>query len=527
YFPGWQVRLDGETVLTTYPSTNLGLLTVDLPAGSHRLTLRWTGTPLQQGAGVAGWAALALASVVGWRQRGRRWLVIVPLALLIFGVAANRWSGPLMPIQPPDQPIVTDAVRLLGYRWEQSDPAHLWVYPYWYVTATPSSHWRARWQIQDATGKVQAEIITRPYFNAVPASNWPPGTLVDDVHQLPIPPGLAAGTYQIALRIGETEAELARAALVVGKITLARAAPRQPLPAQPLNAIFGDAIRLEGYAATVQGKPITTTHAVPYIVQSGDYLQQTLFWRATGAIEKNYHGFIHLADTHGRAIAYDEHVPGPLFRPPALWDAYYLQPDVYLLRIPPHTPSGLYWPAVRLYDSENQGLLPVTLPGEGETLDYFSLPPLKVIQQAARLPQQRQFARLGTTATLLGYDLDAPTPLHAGDALTATLYYRSETATATDYTRFLHLHNVELGMAAQLDSLPQNGVNPTWTWLPGETIVDPVQLTVAANAVPGVYTLYVGFYDANANGARLPVQDEGGNRVLDDRMPLTEIIIQP
>ena len=82
-------------------------------------------------------------------------------------------------------------------------------------------------------------------------------------------------------------------------------------------------------------------------------------------------------------------------------------------------------------------------------------------------------------------------------------------------------------MAAQYDSPPQNGVNPTWTWQPSEVIVDPVELTVAAAAKPGVYILYVGFYEAKANNARVSVHDAAGNAVPDDRMPLTELTLGP
>ena len=35
YFPGWRVTLDNGAPLATYPSTNQGLLTVDLPPGAR------------------------------------------------------------------------------------------------------------------------------------------------------------------------------------------------------------------------------------------------------------------------------------------------------------------------------------------------------------------------------------------------------------------------------------------------------------------------------------------------------------
>jgi len=516
--------------LKTYPSTNLGLLTVDLPAGAHQLALRWTGTPLQHRAGAAGIIALLIATVVCVRQRERRWLAVIPLLLLGFGSAATLWSGPLLTVQPPPKAVKTNDVRLLGYRWERGDDHHLWVYPYWSVNNTPSANLRARWELRDGAGKVQSEIIAQPYFNAVPANNWPPGTLVDDVYQLPLPPGLRAGTYQIALRLADNATELKKPATVLGNITLSAPAPAQIAPAQPLALRFGDTLALNGYNAAWQGRPFTPAEQKPLPVQSGEKLEYTLFWRATekSYIEKNYHGFIHLTDQLGRAVAQEDHVPGPMFHPPALWDAYTLQPDTYLLRVAKAAPSGLYWPAVRVYDTETQDLLPVHAQDGQELGDNFRLPPVKVINPIQRTPTHKSAAQFGSLATLLGYDLALPAAaIHAGDHFTITLYYRSAATTPADYTRFVHVYNPTTGMAAQFDSPPQNGINPTWSWAPGEVIVDPVGLEVAKDAKPGAYTVYIGFYEPKANNARLAVSDANGKAVPDDQMPLLTLTLQP
>lgn len=528
YFPGWQVLLDNQTALPTYPTTNLGLLTVELPAGTHAVHLRWVGTTTQHAAGAAGLVALLVATIFYWRQRSWRGLVMIPIGLLGFGIAATFWVGPLTTIQAPAKTVKANGVQMLGYRQTRSDPGHLWIYPYWYVSELPSANLRARWELQDATGKVQAEVIAKPYFNAVPASNWPPGTLVDDVYQLPLPPGLAAGVYQLAIRLGENATILAKPAIPIGSITVAEPAPSQRLPAYPLDIHFGEAIRLNGYQATRQGQPLTFPEQKPALADNADYLEYTLFWRATAPIDKNYHGSINLTDMAGHVIAQEDHTPGPMFHPPTLWDAYYLQPDTYLLRVPKTVPSGLYWPSVRMYDDENQALLPVSDNAAQALGDNFQLPPLKIVNRTARSPEHKVTAQLGAFATLLGYDLSMPaTSLHAGDHFTVTLYYQSTTNTPADYTRFVHLHHPALGMAAQYDSPPQDGVNPTWTWQPGEVIVDPVALTVAADAPPGTYSLYVGFYEPKANNARVPVHDAAGNGVPDDRMPLTELTVGP
>jgi hypothetical protein len=80
---------------------------------------------------------------------------------------------------------------------------------------------------------------------------------------------------------------------------------------------------------------------------------------------------------------------------------------------------------------------------------------------------------------------------------------------------------------AQYDSLPQDGGNPTWSWLEDEIVVDHVQLQVADDAQPGSYPIYVGFYDRAENGARLPVTDGDGTLIPESWYPVAEITVAP
>ena len=527
YFPGWQIMLDEQRMLKTYPSTNLGLLTVDLPAGDHVLQLSWVGTPVQSWAGIISLLTLVGLAWLSGRQRAYRWLSLAPCALFVFGVTVFAWPRPWLPIERPAQIIEADGVRLLGLRTEQIDAAHLYLYPYWYVMATPPKTVRMRWQLLDAQGAVQAETVTYPYFNTTQASNWPPSTLVDDAYSLALPPGLPVGAYQIALRLGATAAELAQPVLPVGSFTLAAPIPQQAALANPLNVQVGDGIRLAGFSATAADRPLDFMHGKPPVVASGAYLRYTLDWQATGAIAKNYHGFVHLTDITGRPLVQEDQLPGPFFRPPLLWDRAYVQSDIYLLRLPVDAPSGLYWPEVGMYDFDTRDRLPVRTAGQPTPDDHFRLPPVKIVNQTTPAPTRPVTARFGEMASLLGYDLTLPSVgLHVGDHFVVTLYYRSETLISGDYTRFLHLANGSGEMAAQFDSPPQNGSNPTWSWAPGEVIVDRVELQVAAQAKAGKYKLYLGFYDAKAGGARMAAHRADGQAFPDDRAVLTDIEIR-
>jgi hypothetical protein len=76
YFPGWRVYVDGNRLpdAALRPETAYGLLTVDVPAGAHRVLLRWgdTVTRLVGKALTAACLVLALVLVLPWRARGRK-----------------------------------------------------------------------------------------------------------------------------------------------------------------------------------------------------------------------------------------------------------------------------------------------------------------------------------------------------------------------------------------------------------------------------------------------------------------------
>jgi hypothetical protein len=202
--------------------------------------------------------------------------------------------------------------------------------------------------------------------------------------------------------------------------------------------------------------------------------------------------------------------------------------DFYQIHIPADAPAGLYWPRVGLYDSRTIALLPVTNAAGDELSDSQPLSPLKVMSPNPPTPQHLVSAHFGDTATLLGYDLDLPLDgLHPGGSFSLTLYLRSDQPTRADYTRFVHLLGADQSVAAQVDSRPQQGLNPTWSWVPGEVIVDRFNVALAPQAASGAYRLQIGLYDPGADGARLPAFDSAGNPLPDGSVTLAELQIEP
>ena len=127
-------------------------------------------------------------------------------------------------------------------------------------------------------------------------------------------------------------------------------------------------------------------------------------------------------------------------------------------------------------------------------------------------------ARLGDVVELLGYDLALPGYDLAlpGETLHLTLIWRCLREMEVSYTVFTHLLDEAGQMRGQQDNPPLRGAYPTTLWAPGEVVVDEYDLTIQADAPPGVYVIEVGMYDP-ATVRRLPVLDPTGgvgDRVL-------------
>ncbi len=521
FYPGWTAKLDGRDV-PAYPSTTLGLLTVDVPAGNHELSLAWHDDTLARVASVITLVALLAAALWCLWLRPRSILAVPLLALFALGCVVTFYRPALNPVTAPSASVKTDSVQLLGYQLEPGDAADVLVRPFWYTNRTPPSDLRVRWQLLDAGGQVLTEVEGAPYYGATSAADWPPATIVRDVYRLPLPAAGAQGPYQLAVQIEQPGGGGMAAPVVVGAPELAA---RQAVPAEPpapLDVAFGDAIRLQGYGLAVNGRPVSLGQTPPPVVRPGDKLEYDLYWQAARPSDANLHGFVHLLDQAGNSLTERDQMAGTMYAPPMQWDATSLPPDRYRLIIPEDSPSGLYSADVGLYAAGLQRL-PVKAEGYAEDASYYRLPPLKVVGKEQGKPATALSARFGDVAHLTGYTLDAPAPLHPGDEFRLTLYYQAEKNSGQDLTRFAQFHNPELGMAAQSDGIPQGGQNPTWSWAPGEQISEEVVLKIAPDARPGRYTLAVGLYDAQNGGARVPAYDAAGNPLPDSRVVLTEL----
>jgi hypothetical protein len=533
YFPGWQVTLDHAISLPTYPSKGTGLLAVDIPAGSHVLSIAWAGTRTERAADIATLLALLALAWFAWQRLHARGPAVLALALCIAGVALFVRPSPVDPVQAPDQPLQMMGMRLAGYRVERERPDALTVFPYWFVNSRQPDY-QIRWDLEDPAGHALSEVVQTPYFNTTHTSQWAAGTLVTDAVDMPLPASLPAGRYLLYAQsqMGSQDGSLQP----LGGLELPPASQneREPAPAHPEEARFGDGMFLAGYDMSINGRPArSSADPAPSLLHAGDVLGYTLYWRAAGPITQNYRARVELVNSAGVGVSGLEQVPGGLLNEPTTWDQYRLRTDTYQVIVPTNIQDGLYNVQVRAYDRAKGQILEVT-DGSGVKLgDHLVLHEAKALVAPDRTPQHALQVRIGDFGTLAGYDLspEAAT-LQPGGTFTVTLYYKAGGPAPSDYTRFLHLSGPAPGNAgtlltdaAQQDSYPAAGANPTGSWVPGETVVDPVRLTVSESATPGEYALVFGFYDLRAGASRLPLRDSSNQPLPDKQLILAGVTV--
>jgi len=93
----------------------------------------------------------------------------------------------------------------------------------------------------------------------------------------------------------------------------------------------------------------------------------------------------------------------------------------------------------------------------------------------------------------------------ADDRVTVRLTWTTMENLPQNYKIFVHLYSMDGRLVTQHDSIPVNEFRPTWSWHPGEKIIDNHGLWVPADA-SGPLRLVVGLYDPESN-TRLTLPD--------------------
>lgn len=105
----------------------------------------------------------------------------------------------------------------------------------------------------------------------------------------------------------------------------------------------------------------------------------------------------------------------------------------------------------------------------------------------------------GVFVTVNGLPVDLGAPevvIPAGATVRVTLLWEALAETEDSYTVFVHLLGEDNRLVAQHDGIPTFGTCPTFTWTPGQRLLDRHDLAVPAEAPADEASLLVGIYDS-------------------------------
>ncbi len=199
HLPGWNAAIDGRPA-PTYPSNELGLVTVNTPAGSHDISIGFGATPYRiAGAMLSALALVIWVALVWLRARPHRLLLVASLLLLLLTLALGLNSlglGQRAWAPHPAQSRLSDVALLIGRdaHAARGDRA-LDVTLYWVGLRDTASNYKAFVHLVDGQGRVVAQHDGDPVGGFSPTTRWRAGELIPDTHRLPLPPDLPPGSY--------------------------------------------------------------------------------------------------------------------------------------------------------------------------------------------------------------------------------------------------------------------------------------------------------------------------------------------
>jgi hypothetical protein len=137
---------------------------------------------------------------------------------------------------------------------------------------------------------------------------------------------------------------------------------------------------------------------------------------------------------------------------------------------------------------------------------YLDAPPERTANFTVSSPSMTTAHVFGQTIALRGYDARS-----GANQIDLTLHWQALAQPPHAYTVFAHAFDAVGQSVGQQDNMPLRNQLPTSCWQPGEVVIDPYTIALAAGA-RGPFTVEVGLYRLE-NGERLPLADGSGTSV--------------
>jgi 4-amino-4-deoxy-L-arabinose transferase-like glycosyltransferase len=256
-------------------------------------------------------------------------------------------------------------------------------------------------------------------------------------------------------------------------------------------------------------------------VKTGEFVQLALDLGIETPMTRNWSLFVHLIDENGVIIAQRDVFPGGgllATQDLAQGTAWHNPISVFI-------PKNAYTPltldvVIGWYDLQTGERL---VRENGETTLSLGQVQLEANIGANGLPNPLNI-NFGNLVQLVGYEISNLSP-SMGDSVALTLYWQALQPISQDYVVFANILDPKtLTKFASSNAMPANWTRPTSTWQLGEIVQDAHTLTIAPNAVAGIYELELGLYIQDEQGKflRLPVISTNDNFVYLTRVRIQE-----
>jgi hypothetical protein len=334
-----------------------------------------------------------------------------------------------------------------------------------------------------------------------PVSQWEPGTVGRSYHLVDVPPTQLPGEIRLEARAYDSATLLPL--LPQGGTPRESALVASAVVTPAMDAGAAVAIDYPVDATVAPGVTLLGLDAWPAEIAPGQTLTLRLFWQ----IEQP------LAAAQPFTIALgNSGVAAPVVLPAdtPVGQVVHTFAD---LKLPPDLATDVY--DLKLSAQDGAPLVALGQVAVAGRPHLFEAPPLA-------LPLAAQF---GDAVALLGADVNGELTARAGQPLMFTLAWQALDTPQANLVRFVHLLGPDGRLAVQQDAVPCQGACPASSWLPGEILLDPVELALPADLPAGSYTLAVGWYDAAAPAQRLEARGEEGQPLTDNVLLLPELAV--
>ena len=352
---------------------------------------------------------------------------------------------------------------------------------------------------------------------------WRPGFVIRDEYRLPIDPATPPGKYHLEVGLYDfVTGQTYGIAKNIGQITLT------PAKTQP-NV---NDVNVPHRLMTAINQPLTLVghNYNDVTLTPGAEMNGKIFWQANQPLDRDYQVQFWLQAPKGQAVRTLKNVSATTQKddryivyesglsknyPTSQWAKHTVIGAAYRFRASAYAPPGQYPLMVRLLDPTN---------GEAIGPDVqLAIITVEAVERNYVLPENVTpvAATLNNEIELVGFKLDNASVSTANEKFGITLYWRSLTPAAANYTVFIHAVGPDKLMRGQWDSLPVQGTSATSGWLPGEIIADHHTVPMEKHAPAWKYDLFVGMYDA-ATVQRLPIYS-AASPISDNRIWLTQI----